>query len=82
MVNLSKKSINSENKYPFPSQKSKDNSWLTTTEKSSKVIINKETGEEKDFVNTQVLITPTGRLELLKLVQKHLNLDNTNLSLI
>jgi phage antirepressor YoqD-like protein len=76
-----KKSINSETKHPFPSQKAKDNCWLTTTEKASKVVINKETGEEKEFLNTQILITPAGRLELLKLVQKNLN-DKSSLSLV
>lgn len=76
-----KRSISSETKHPFPSQKAKDNNWLTTTEKASKVVINKETGEEKEFLNTQILITPAGRLELLKLVQKKLTTENCDLTL-
>lgn len=74
-----KRSISSQTKHPFPSQKAKDNNWLTTTEKSNKVVINKETGEEKEFLNTQILITPAGRLELLKLVQKFINNQSQNL---
>lgn len=67
-----KKSINSKNQYPFPSQKTKDKNWLTTTESKNKVIVNKETGEIKEFTNTQILVTPNGRLKLLQLVQKSL----------
>ena len=80
-IRYQKRSINSKTKHPFPSQKAKDNVWLTTTETSTPVVINKETGEEKVFTNTQILITPAGRLELLKLVQKNLN-DKSDLSLV
>lgn len=73
-----KKHANSQSaKIPFPSQKTKDNGWLTTTE-SKKKGYSKE-GAEVEFVNTQILITPTGRLELLKLVQKFINNQSQNL---
>jgi hypothetical protein len=74
-----KRSINSKTKHPFPSQIAKNDFWLTTTETSTPVVINKETGEEKVFTNTQILITPIGRLELLKLVQKFINNQSQNL---
>jgi len=73
-----KKHVNSQSaKIPFPAQKSKDNGWLTTTENKQKGF-SKE-GVEVEFVNTQILITPIGRLELLKLVQKFINNQSQNL---
>jgi len=73
-----KKHANSQSaKIPFPAQKSKNEGWLTTTENKQKGF-SKE-GAEVEFVNTQILITPIGRLELLKLVQKFINNQSQNL---
>jgi len=68
-----KRNLKSETKKPYPNQKAKDNNWLTTTVERKSVIINGETGETKNFTNTQILITPSGRLELLKLVLENQN---------
>lgn len=73
-----KRNLNSKTKIPFPDQKIKEKGWLTTTEKKESIIINEETGETKNFLNTQILITPSGRLELLKLVLEFIKKPSKN----